>query len=354
MSRVLVVQDHVPRYREGLYREIQKQLAEIGADLKVISGQPSGHIAHRADSAEHGYDMVGSKTFVIPGLGQVRRHDVAGYVKSADLVVGELATLNATTWELLRERRRLPIVLWGHGGAFVQRGSLLRSVMESAVARSAAHIMTYTRAGKRMLVNNGVRPEKITAIGNSTDTAPLRSVITQAKLERHPRHFFYVGGLDKDKRIDFLIDAARAASSIAPDFHLTIYGKGELEQQVADFSVRHDFLTYAGRAGQKELVEAATRCAAVWMPGRVGLVAADCLALGLPMFSTDFNYHAPEIEFLVEGESLHTLSNDPGGYAEEALHAAGKLSSGLPNWPYPTVEKVAKRYARVVGSLLPR
>ena len=39
------------------------------------------------------------------------------------------------------------------------------------------------------------------------------------------------------------------------------------------------------------------------IPGRVGLVAVDALALGLPVVTTDFPHHAPEVEYLT-GEAL--------------------------------------------------
>jgi hypothetical protein len=58
---------------------------------------------------------------------------------------------------------------------------------------------------------------------------------------------------------------------------------------------------------------------AIWMPGRVGLVAVDALALGLPVLTTHFPFHAPELEYLVEGRSVHFLPAIAENFASEAL-----------------------------------
>lgn len=352
MARVLVIQDYVPKYREPLFAAIRAELAESGDDLKIVCGEPQGHLSARGDRASHGFDVVPSREVKIPGLGKLRAHRVGSYVKAADLIVGELATLNATTWELITKKQAAPVILWGHGGSFVQKGSLLRASIESLVARNVAHIMTYTSAGKRMLVNNGIPPQKVTAIGNSTNTVPLREEILRGDVRRKPHHFFYVGGLDESKRIPFLLAAAKYAATISEDFKLTVFGRGEMEAEVQAAAEGVEYLTYAGSAGKAELVTAARSCSGVWMPGRVGLVAADCLALGLPVFTTDYNYHAPEIEFLAEGESLITLSGSSEEFARECLALSGKRSMLLPQWSFPTVQGVAQKFSRVVRETL--
>jgi hypothetical protein len=86
------------------------------------------------------------------------------------------------------------------------------------------------------------------------------------------------------------------------------------------------------------------------MPGRVGLVAIDALALGLPVHTTDFGFHAPEIEFLQPGE-LEYLPDNPTQYSLESL----SLITQRRKWPerplrndIPSVQHVAAAMYAIV------
>ena len=50
-----------------------------------------------------------------------------------------------------------------------------------------------------------------------------------------------------------------------------------------------------------DLLLAVSMTSAVLIPGRVGLVAVDALALGLPIITTDYPFHAPEADYLTPG-----------------------------------------------------
>jgi hypothetical protein len=58
------------------------------------------------------------------------------------------------------------------------------------------------------------------------------------------------------------------------------------------------------------------------MPGRVGLVAVDCLALGLPMITTTFDRHAPEAEYL-NGDVRVATEQLPGPFARAVVDLLG-------------------------------
>src|SRR5665811_108326 len=66
---------------------------------------------------------------------------------------------------------------------------------------------------------------------------------------------------------------------------------------------------------------------AIWMPGRVGLIAVDALALGLPVLTTRFPFHAPELDYLVDGRTVHFLPETAGAYAKGALAIMRRTAS---------------------------
>ena len=56
----------------------------------------------------------------------------------------------------------------------------------------------------------------------------------------------------------------------------------------------------------------------VLMPGLVGLAIIDSFVAGLPIVTTDLDYHSPEIEYLHSGSNgvMVREAEDPGAYAE--------------------------------------
>ncbi|WXF91769.1 glycosyltransferase [Curtobacterium flaccumfaciens pv. flaccumfaciens] len=60
------------------------------------------------------------------------------------------------------------------------------------------------------------------------------------------------------------------------------------------------------RLDQEQLVRFSSVSDILLMPGRVGLVAVDAVALGLPIITTDWPFHAPEAEYLNSSNSIRS------------------------------------------------
>ncbi len=84
-------------------------------------------------------------------------------------------------------------------------------------------------------------------------------------------------------------------------------------------------------------------------------MAVDALALGLPIFTTSYRYHAPEAEFLRAGERV-TLPDEPQAFAERALSRMAELPIGdrILRSDIPTIESVSQNFADVVMKVLDR
>lgn len=80
----------------------------------------------------------------------------------------------------------------------------------------------------------------------------------------------------------------------------------------------------------------------------------DTLALGLPALTTRLPFHAPELDYFVAEDSVHSLPDAPASYAAEAFEITRR-----PNRPptgrsqtIPSVYEVATRMtAAIVGVL---
>jgi glycosyltransferase involved in cell wall biosynthesis len=362
--RVVVLQPYVAAYREALWQAVADRLSPT--ELVVLSGTPSRELRARGDAAvEHPWlRRVPGRTVQIRGTSarvQYKR-GVGRWVRSADVVVAELSVISLNSWWLALTRASR-LVLWGHGASFVAAGGGLRDRLEVLQARRAHRVLTYSDRGRASLLSRGLPADRVRAIGNSTDTRRLRELLPQAgpraaelrdRFGLTPgRTAVFVGGLDADKRVDFLLAAAEHAHRLDPDFRLLVAGDGEDAGRVRAAAARTPAVAHLGRADAAELAALGTVAAAMWMPGRVGLVAVDCLALGVPVLTTAFPFHAPEVEFLREGWDRFTLPDDPGDFAAAALERMGATPAGPTGTPVPSIEDVADRFAVAVADLLP-
>ena len=352
LMKALYVQPYVPAYRVPLFDRLGERLRTDGGGLTVASAAPMGLQSARCD-AETGpwHTNVRSRSWSTP-IGQLRHRSGLGkHLANADVVVMELDAGNLNAWLHLGARRHPPLVLWGHGRSFVSRSHPLTEALRRLLARTAAHVMTYSPAGRAHLIGKGVPAPRVTCVGNSTDTVRLRTLLDQ-RLRRpsHKSEAFdqsvigrnvacYVGGLDGDKRVPFLVSAAQVAHSIDPSFLLLVAGSGTEQHLLRSAG---EAIAWRPRASAADLADLAVVSRSIWMPGRVGLVAVDALALGRPVLTTAFPFHAPEFEFLTLGQTVHLLPDEPGEFARAALQVQSILSATpAPAAPeMPTIESV--------------
>ncbi|WZH38934.1 MAG: glycosyltransferase [Microbacterium enclense] len=354
---MVVTQPYVPAYRVPLFETIRQKLADRDIQFLVAAGHPVGAQAARGDKENPPWRLDVTAAGLQLGPRHLQWRALPANLRP-DVLVSELEALNNLAW--VRALGRKKLVLWGHGRPYVNDAGAVSDRIEWALARRADAVMTYADGGRDYLLEKGkLSADKVVAIGNSTDSASLRQAYTSlgaqerfdvhVKWPRAPRALF-VGGLDAAKRIDFLVDAAIWARRKDPTFSLIVVGQGELQDALARAGQAIEHIPAARGA---ELARLGHVVQAVWMPGRVGLVAVDALALGLPVFTTSYRYHAPEMEFLRDGERV-TLPDDPRAYAEKALSLmAEQPVTGRPlRSDIPSIESVATNFSEVVVGVL--
>ncbi|GIG53782.1 glycosyltransferase family 4 protein [Demequina activiva] len=357
--KVVVTQPYVPEYRQPLFARIAELMRTSGHDFTVLAGRPSAEQAARGDGVDAPWLTRVHSTTVAPGGVEWTRRALPEAARGADVLVTELDVKNALAWTRgIHGARR--VVLWGHGMPYVTRR---RAVVESAKRRLIAradHVMTYTDGGRAYLVHDlRCRPDAVTAIGNSTDTAPLVAARDAAAATGRAReliaehgggpHALYVGGLDSSKGIPFLLDAARALHGAHPNSVLLVCGDGSERRAVEHAQVSSGAVRSLGRVDRARLGELSAASAAIWMPGRVGLVAVDALAVGLPVLTTARHRNAPEAEYL-SAEGLRELPPRPAAFAEAAFAIMSDPPARDLLGNAPSLDQVAARFVDVVLS----
>jgi glycosyltransferase involved in cell wall biosynthesis len=313
VKRVVIVQPYVPSYRVPLFRQLHARLNELGVNLEVVHGRPSKRQEARNDQATLEF-AHGVRSFQIEIFGRSLRWKSLGRsVRGADLVISELAS-GALENYWLALRPSTVQALWGHGYATTSAPNKLDSMLERWLMRRANHVFLYTERGRVAATAAGINSTAITVLNNTVDTAELSAAIERLSdedvAEFRATHDLgtgpccaFIGGLDESKRIDWLLVAGSRLASLIPGFRLLVAGDGPDRERVESAARTTAWLTYLGRVDDDGKALIAATCALLLNPGRVGLVAVDAFVMGTPVATTTWPRHAPEFDYLVDGEN---------------------------------------------------
>ncbi|MGI9600571.1 MAG: glycosyltransferase [Acidimicrobiales bacterium] len=358
-------------YRVAFYQHLRRQLADQGVRLRLLHGQGSHEDRAKGDVVALTWSEfrrlrtlpVGSREVLWqPGLADARR---------SDLVVCEQASRLLLNYPLMFGRRLLGtrLALWGHGRN-------LRAGRESAVGEWLKRFLTnradwffaYNDLGVRQVESLGFPADRITSVQNSSDTTDLAAAmdaVTDADLEDCRRQLglgtgpvgLFMGGLYDLKRPDFLIESAEIIRRHRPDFELIVIGDGPEADRVRAAAEAHSWVHFIGPTFGADRARYASLSSLFLLPGLVGLNVVDAFALELPVVTVDLPFHAPEIEYVVDGENALVLpeGTDPAAYAaavHELLAAPERLEQLREGCRRSamrlSVEEMARRFAQGV------
>ena len=322
---IAFVQPFVPSYRKGLFDAIALKLAEHGYRLEVWHDEPKGIVAARRNASSGEWSVPIKQHRLSVARRNVTYRHIAKRARTVRAIVLGLASSNLETYLIARDPR-VTMMLWGHGRNFTAGNNPLDARLEQWLGRRATHIFTYTDRGARHLIETGTDPAKVTTVVNSVDTRALREnqALLPAGYEAQTRADYaiannahvglFVGAFDEPTRLPFLLAAADLLHAARPDVVMLLAGAGPLDDYVREQADARGYVRLIGRLSIDELARLSNLVHVLLMPGRVGLVAVDALALGLPLATTHYPFHAPEADYLAEETSLWT-ADDVEAYA---------------------------------------
>jgi glycosyltransferase involved in cell wall biosynthesis len=329
MSKVVILQEYIPKYRTAFFNLLTSQAGEKGIQILVGAGRAYKTQSERRDSAEISNSFhIRQREVRVAGFRVVVRLRSAE-TNDADLVIMEQARRNLDVYRLfiptiIRGKSRL--ALWGHGRDYTQQTSRVHSGLQRLLTRRAAWFFGYTEAGVDHVVAEGVPRERTTVVQNSIDTADLRDAIASVNTEEikdfeqendlYGRTALFVGGLDESKRLPFLFQAAQIAFESDRTFRLVVAGDGPMRQEVENTSKDSPYVKFVGSLSGRDKAIAMASCNVLAMPGRVGLIAVDSFAAGLPIVTTNWPWHAPEFDYLIDDVNCKVTRDDVDSFAE--------------------------------------
>jgi glycosyltransferase involved in cell wall biosynthesis len=312
MSRVVFTTPFLAHYRVRFHELVREYLGRHGIAYKLVYGQPSRDEAQKDDAADIAWATRVRNRYGPGTADRIAWQPLFGEFEHGDLVVLTEGNRLLANYPIQLRRKSLGIglALWGHGR------NLQSTNPDGVTERWKRHWalqsdwwFTYTQDTRRYLEAIGMPADRITVVNNSIDTRAMQdlsSSVTDSELSAMRQRLgtdsanigLYVGSLYKEKRISFLIECAQIIRATIPDFVLVIIGNGPDRLLVEEAQRRCPWIRYLGTQFGREKVQLMMIAKAFLMPGLMGLSVLDCAAVGLPVVTTAYPLHSPEIEYL--------------------------------------------------------
>ncbi|MGZ0077229.1 glycosyltransferase family 4 protein [Methylomonas sp. YC3] len=314
--KIVIFQPMLKFYRVPLFEKLHRLLTESGHELRLVFGTPWNEELKRGDNVvlENDYCIFEKSHWFLRN----KVHFMEGaihHILWADIIITEQANKHIYNYILIflsfiKVKR---FAYWGHGLNRQGRSNSVREKIKKALATQTNWWFAYTAGVAGYLKDIGYPSEQITVLNNSVDTRAFKnsiSAVTEEEIaefkqghniEHDSQVGIFCGSLHRDKKIEFLLDAALVISQKEKNFILLIGGDGLDRKTVMNCAKHYDFIKYLGplHAKQKAL---AFKCADVFLnPGMVGLAILDAFSAGLPVITTHQAEHSPEIDYLQNG-----------------------------------------------------
>lgn len=358
---VTIIQEEVYHYRVPFFRELQRQLHEQGVEL-ALAYEKGGKCRDLDD--EPWTLHTPCKRF-----GKLCWQNLDAIPASTRLVI--FPQMVRYPYALIEQSvnwiRNRKTAFWGHGKYFDPAWDGKAS--ERFKAWLSKHVdwwFAYNERSARVLRDElGYPADRITSVMNAIDTRAMRDKAehtTPAELEalrqsigcRSDNVAVYTGTLYSSKRIDFLLEAARRVRKTIEDFELIVIGSGEDSRMVGNAAAENPWIHHVGRQNDQDKVPYWMLAKLLLIPGAVGLVVIDSMALGLPMVTTAYPFHGPEIDYLRHGENGWLVDDwqSVDAYADAVIHLLsdetqrGELAAGaMTDGGIYTIDTMANRFA---------
>lgn len=332
MRKVSVIQREIPHYRIRFFEELYAQGRLQNLDIQVICAVPptqriSSDFTFRVLPARY-FGKSKSSPYWLYGLAEV----IAG----SDIVVApqELQCLTVPCLWVKRKKVCQSWIWWGHGYNFqaAVRPTLMTGVKEALkriITRGGDGLITYTESGAEYWGKRGVPEGWAIPYYNTIDVDELRRAsadVSEAQcleLRRKlmlegKRVLLFSGRLYAEKRVDILLEAFAILKKSSPDVALLIIGDGEERNKLQQTAKRLGLPDAHFLGEVLDVKDTATYfllADLMVIPGLVGLAIVHGFAFGLPLITTDYSGHSPEIEYLTNSTGIMTQC-DPFRYAE--------------------------------------
>lgn len=363
------------QYRNPFHERLRERLAEHGVRYDFIYCGDPHFDGPRGDLIAPEWAIPVNCTSFKPRHARLRYQHALRRALGYDLVIlqQENALLLNYPVQMLARLFGTKVAFFGHGRNFQARDRQSRAERFKRFWTSKVDWwFAYTGRSARIVAETGFPSDRITAFNNAIDTSAIAAemaalppdrveTLRRSLVENSHNVGVYVGALYPDKRLGFLIEAARAIRSRVPDFHLIVIGGGEDTPLAEAAAAELSWVHYLGPRFGAEKTELVALASVLLMPGLVGLAVLDSFAYGIPMVTTRFPYHSPEIDYLEDGVNGIVTDDDVAVYGDavcrvltDAPFRDGLRAGAATAASTYTIEAMVERFADGVMRALDR
>jgi glycosyltransferase involved in cell wall biosynthesis len=343
MKKVLVIFKSLSQYRIDFLNQSREKLLREGIELNIIYGKTQDEVLRKDEVDLPWGTFIPNKTIKI-GSKELYWQPCLKEIKKHDLVITEQANKLLLNYYLMVMRKfsKRKFAFWGHGRDMMAEKESFLNKFKSLYIKQCDWFFAYTEGVKKYLSDEKFPSAQITVMQNAIDTKGLKKTfaeISNEEIETYKKQLriesnnivLYCGAMYKEKRIQFVIDAAKKVKEQIPNFHLVVIGSGPDAFIMKQAAEKEPWIHYLGPKFGKEKVIYFKMSSALLMPGFVGLAILDAFATECPMITTTIAIgHSPEIEYLQDGRNGIMTEDTIDAYSEgikDLLNNSSKLNS---------------------------
>lgn len=266
MMKIVLITPILQHYRLTFYEKLSK--AEDDFDLHVFYGakkRDDGRPSYEGETAFKSYPFREYKYRILPfdvvynwGMfTEIKRIDPDVVIVQG--IAGDLSNRRILSWA---KRRKKKIIIWACAWEPGRASGMLLNFKNSLVSsffRKANYFLTYSTHASKYVADMNIDESVIETCYNGIEIDEMvkdsdtihrkaKEIRSQYEMDKTVT-FLYVGGLIKEKRVPFLVDAYEELRKRYKNTKLLIIGDGpvrkELEEQLATYN--DDSIYYLGR-----------------------------------------------------------------------------------------------------------
>lgn len=333
MTVVTIVQRVLPHYRISFVRRLHAELRQRGIELQLVYGQERRGTSPRTVPLHEPWARSAVNSYLTLGPLELVWQPCLGRVRHSNLVIVEQSNRLLVNYALQLRRRwsRAKLAFWGHGANLQSRHpDGWRERLKSALARHVDWWFAYTELSRQLVLHTGFAAERISVLNNAIDDEALRSAMQKVSGQdrqcvarslgcRGENVALYCGTLHREKRLEFLLEAARTVRRQVPDFELLVVGDGPQRALIEAAASREPWILHAGAKSVTALAPYFYGAKVLLMPGLVGLAIVDSFVAECPLVTTTYPHHSPEIAYLRPDENSVVADDTVGAYATAVI-----------------------------------
>lgn len=311
--RVVIVERQLLQYRVTFYKRLRDLLDKDGIHLQLLIGDGTPEEKKKKNETSLEWAIRIPTSYLLGD--RLCWQPFGRYARDADMVIVMHENKLLYNLWLLSFGRPRRLAFWGHGRNMQSNHpNGWKERFKRWTVNKVDWWFAYTESSAALVNDAGFPRAHTTVVENAIDTMEMswfcaQVTATDCKRMRIEMGLgngtigLYLGSLYQEKRLDFLLDAAKKIRKKIPDFHLLVVGAGPEQSYIEAAAQTYPWIRYLGPLHDRTKAEVLVLSDVMLNPGLVGLSILDSFVSGTPMFTTDCGLHSPEISYMVSGEN---------------------------------------------------